>query len=60
MQSRGGEINFNAGTLVEDEAPEDILNRFIEKVLSIANGEHLKQRQIGFKEVAIFKTGVTL
>lgn len=55
-----GWIDFNAGTLVEDEEPEALLARFVEKVLSTANGELLKHEQTGFKEVAIFKTGVTL
>ena len=55
-----GWIDFNAGTLVEDEAPKEVLNRFIDKVLSTANGELLKHEEVGFKEIAIFKTGVTL
>ena len=53
-------IDFNAGTLVEDEEADVVLNRFIDKVLATANGELLKHEETGFKEVAIFKTGVTL
>lgn len=53
-------IDFNAGSLVEDEEPQVVLDRFIEKILATANGEHLKHEKIGFKEIAIFKTGVTL
>ncbi len=53
-------IDFNAGSLVEDEEPQAVLDRFIEKVLATADGEHLKHEQTGFKEIAIFKTGVTL
>lgn len=53
-------IDFNAGTLVEDEEPQAVLDRFIDKVLATADGEHLKHEQTGFKEIAIFKTGVTL
>jgi altronate hydrolase len=55
-----GWIDFNAGTLVEDEEPEALLARFVDKILATANGELLKHEQTGFKEVAIFKTGVTL
>ena len=55
-----GWIDFNAGTLVEDEEPEALLARFVEKILATANGELLKHEATGFKEVAIFKTGVTL
>ena len=37
-----------------------MLERFIDKVLATADGEHLKHEKTGFKEIAIFKTGVTL
>ena len=53
-------IDFNAGTLVEDEEPQAVLERFIAKVLATADGEHLLHEKTGFKEIAIFKTGVTL
>ena len=53
-------IDFNAGSLVEDEEPQSVLERFIEKVLATADGELLKHEKTGFKEIAIFKTGVTL
>ena len=55
-----GWIDFNAGPLVEDVEADDLLDNFIDKVLAVANGEPLKHEQTGFKEVAIFKTGVTL
>lgn len=57
---KNGWIDFNAGTLVEDEEPEALLARFIDKVLDTAGGAKLKHEEVGFKEVAIFKTGVTL
>ena len=53
-------IDFNAGTMVEDEEPQVVLDRLIEKILSVADGEMLKHEKVGFKEIAIFKTGVTL
>ena len=53
-------IDFNAGTLVEDEEPQAVLERFIAKILATADGEHLLHEKTGFKEIAIFKTGVTL
>ncbi|MDE5709301.1 MAG: altronate dehydratase family protein [Alistipes sp.] len=53
-------IDFNAGSLVEDEEPQAVLERFIDKILATADGEHLKHETTGFKEIAIFKTGVTL
>lgn len=53
-------IDFNAGTLVEDETAASALARLVDKVLATANGEHLHHEKIGAKEIAIFKTGVTL
>lgn len=53
-------IDFNAGSIVEDETSEHALTRLIEKVLATASGEHLKHEKTGAKEIAIFKTGVTL
>ncbi len=57
---KSGWIDFNAGTMVEDEEPEVVLERFIEKVLATVNGQKLKHEEVGFKEISIFKTGVTL
>ena len=59
-QFKANWIDFNAGTLVEDEEPHTVLERLIGKVLATADGEHLKHERTGFKEIAIFKTGVTL
>ncbi len=59
-QFKAGWIDFNAGTMIEDEEPAAVLERFIDKVLSVVDGERLKHEQVGFKEIAIFKTGVTL
>lgn len=53
-------IDFNAGSLVEDEEMPVVLQRFIEYILKVAEGEKLKHENTGFKEIAIFKTGVTL
>ncbi len=59
-QFKANWIDFNAGSMVEDEEPTTVLNRLIDKVLATANGELLKHEQTSFKEIAIFKTGVTL
>ena len=53
-------IDFNAGTLVEDEEPQRALARLIDKVVATANGEPLLHEKGAFKEIAIFKSGVTL
>lgn len=53
-------IDFNAGTLLEGNSMESILTNFIEFVVAVCNGQHLKHEETGFKEIAIFKSGVTL
>lgn len=53
-------IDFNAGTIVEDETAPHALRRLVEKVLAVASGERVQHEITGAKEIAIFKTGVTL
>ncbi len=53
-------IDFNAGTLVEGKAMEALLAEFIDYVLDVASGLEVNNERSGFREVAIFKTGVTL
>jgi altronate hydrolase len=53
-------IDFNAGTLLENEDMEIVSKRFITFVLEAVNGCKLKHEVTGFKEIAFFKTGVTL
>jgi altronate hydrolase len=53
-------IDFNAGQLLEGKTMDELLEEFIKFVIEIANGKKLKHEDSGFKEIAIFKTGVTL
>ncbi len=53
-------IDFNAGSLLEGESMDKISQRFAEFIVETANGKKLKHEETGFKEIAIFKTGVTL
>ncbi len=53
-------IDFNAGTLVEDKSMEDVLVTFIDYVIEVASGERVNNEKNQFREIAIFKTGVTL
>ena len=53
-------IDFNAGVLAEDESMESVSARFIEAVLAAASGAPVRTEENGFREIAIFKTGVTL
>ena len=53
-------IDFNAGPLAEGEPMASVAERFIEAVLAAAGGEPVNNEKNGFREIAIFKTGVTL
>lgn len=53
-------IDFNAGVLAEDEPMEKVSARFIDYVLAVASGEKVNNEKNGWREIAIFKTGVTL
>ena len=57
---KNGWIDFNAGTLLEGDSMELVLKRFIDFIIDTCNGKKLKHEQTGFKEIAIFKSGVTL
>lgn len=53
-------IDFDVGALVEQTAADEVLNGLIDKVIAIANGERVRHEEVGAKELAIFKSGVTL
>jgi altronate hydrolase len=53
-------IDFNAGTLVESETFEKALDRFLDYVIEVASGKPVNNEINNFREIAIFKTGVTL
>ena len=53
-------IDFDAGRLVHGVDMATLLEEFIDKVTSIANGEPTCNEKLDFRELAIFKSGVTL
>ena len=53
-------IDFDAGALVEQTAADEVLNGLIDKVIAASNGERVRHEEVGAKELAIFKSGVTL
>ena len=53
-------IDFNAGQLLEGKTMDELLEDFIQYVIKVANGEKLNHEKSGFREIAIFKTGVTV
>ncbi len=59
-RKKGNWIDFNAGRIVEDETEAHALSRLVDKVIATADGVYARHELSGAKEIAIFKTGVTL
>lgn len=53
-------VDFSAGSLIEDCTMTELVPMFIDKVLRIANGEETCNETNGYREISIFKNGVTL
>lgn len=53
-------IDFNAGTLLEGESMDDLSRRFAKYIIGVASGEQVNNEKKNYREIAIFKTGVTL
>ncbi len=53
-------IDFSAGQLVEGRTMQELVPEFIDKVLAVASGELAKNEENGYREISIFKNGVTL
>jgi altronate hydrolase len=53
-------IDFNAGVIVDGEPMEKTCKRFIDYIIRVAGGEPVNNEKKGYREIAIFKTGVTL
>ncbi|MDR2038369.1 MAG: altronate dehydratase family protein [Bacteroidales bacterium] len=59
-EKKPGWIDFNAGSIVENETIAEVNERFISYIVRIASGEPVNNEKKGYREIAIFKTGVTL
>ena len=53
-------IDFDAGTLLYNETMADACERLLLNIIETANGRPANNEKAGYKEIAIFKTGVTL
>ena len=53
-------IDFNAGELVEGTDMKTLVSKFIDKIIAVANGEPTQNEKNGYREISIFKNGVTL
>ena len=55
-----GWVDFSAGQLVEGRTMQELVPEFIDKVLAVASGEQACNEENDYREISIFKNGVTL
>ena len=53
-------VDFSAGQLIEGRTMQELVPEFIDKVLSVASGEKARNEVNDYREISIFKNGVTL
>jgi altronate hydrolase len=53
-------IDFNAGVLLEEIEMEELIEQFSNYLLDVASGEKVRNEINDYREIAIFKNGVTL
>ena len=58
--NKPGWIDFDAGVLASGESMESVSGKFIRYVLDVASGTPVSSEKSGYREIAIFKQGVTL
>lgn len=60
-QRKANWVDFNAGQLIEGKTMREVVPQFIDKILAVASGEEKARNEMnGYREISIFKNGVTL
>lgn len=59
-KNKPGWIDFNAGTLTEGVSMDALCKQFTKFILNVAEGKQTNNEQKGYREIALFKSGVTL
>jgi altronate hydrolase len=57
---KAGWIDFDAGRLLDGVTMADTADALLRQVVAVASGQLAKNEVNGFREIAIFKDGVTL
>ena len=60
FQKKKGWIDFNAGELIEGKTMQELTEELYQRVIRVASGEQVKSEINGYRDLAIFKQGVTL
>ncbi|MFI3174311.1 MAG: altronate dehydratase family protein [Bacillota bacterium] len=59
-EKKKGWIDFNTGTIAEGKSIDETAEELLKFVIEIANGKETKTEEYGYREINIFKDGVTL
>ena len=60
FQKKQNWLDFNAGKLLETVNMESLSQELYQDILAVASGKQCKAEKMGYREISIFKTGVTL
>ena len=58
--NKPGWIDFNAGVILENKTMEETHDSFVDYVIKVASGELVNNEKKNYREIAIWKSGVTL
>jgi len=58
--NKPGWIDFNAGVILENKTMEETHENFVEYIIKVASGELVNNEKKNYREIAIWKSGVTL
>ncbi len=53
-------MDFDAGRLLTGMSLDEMSEEFFKYILEVANGKEVRNEKNGYKEIAVFKTGITL
>ncbi|MDF3003403.1 MAG: uxaA, partial [Bacillota bacterium] len=59
-EKKAGWIDYNAGNILEGGSFEESTEELMDLILRVASGKKTKNEEHGYREIAIFKSGVTL
>lgn len=60
FQKKQNWLDFNAGKLLETVNMESLSQELYQDILAVSSGKQCKAEKMGYREISIFKTGVTL
>lgn len=60
FEKKSSWIDFNAGEILNGKSPDKLSEALFDRIVSVANGEKTKNERNGYRDIAIFKNGVTM